>query len=123
MPRILFVDDHEDTCLMIDRWLGSKGYQVVAATSVAEGVRLARTGSFDVYLLDNRFADGTGRELCEQIRAFDVMTPIIFFSGDHPNRLEAALACGAQGFVLKPEFSALPQAIEQALKATSRTPV
>jgi CheY-like chemotaxis protein len=117
-PRILFVDDHEDTRYLITYLLGAWGYEVAAVQSVEEGLALARTRSFDLYLLDSRFADGSGTELCEGIREFDTTTPIIFYSGDHPSRLKKALDCDAQGFVLKPGFDALPRELERAL-ATS----
>jgi CheY-like chemotaxis protein len=116
-PRILFVDDHEDTRLVIITWLGVLGYEVRAAESGAEGLRMAREESFDLYLLDSRFADGTGRELCEKLREFDPDTPIIFYSGESPQRLKDSMECDAQGYVIKPEFDALPKVIESALSA------
>ncbi|MCA1621906.1 MAG: response regulator [Acidobacteria bacterium] len=114
-PRILFVDDHEDTRFLISYLLGGWGYEVAAARSVEEGLALARGGGFDLYLLDSRFADGSGAELCEGIREFDKETPIVFYSGDHPTRLKKSLDCDAQGFVLKPGFDALPRELERAL--------
>jgi len=113
--RILFVDDHEDTRFLISYLLDVWGYEAVAAGSVEEGLRLAHTGGFDLYLLDSRFADGSGTELCEGIREFDKETPIVFYSGDHPSHLMKALECDAQGFVLKPGFDALPRELERAL--------
>jgi CheY-like chemotaxis protein len=114
-PRILFVDDHEDTRFLISHLLGNWGYEAVVARCLSEGLRLARAGGFDLYLLDSRFADGSGAELCESIREFDKVTPIVFYSGDHPSRLKKALECDAQGFVLKPGFDALPRELERAL--------
>ena len=118
-PRILFVDDHEDTRFLISYLLGAWGYEVVAAQTVEEGLQLARSGGFDLYLLDSRFADGSGTELCEGIREFDKETPIVFYSGEHPSRLKKALDCDAQGFVLKPGFDALPRELERALGTTA----
>jgi CheY-like chemotaxis protein len=111
------VDDHEDTRLVIITWLGVLGYEVRAAESAHEGLRMARDERFDLYLLDSRFADGTGRELCEKLREFDPATPIIFYSGETPQRLKESMECDAQGYVVKPEFDALPQVIESALNA------
>ncbi len=114
-PRILFVDDHEDTRFLITYLLNAWGYEVLSAKNVDEGLTLARGGGFDLYLLDSRFADGSGTELCEGIREFDKETPIVFYSGDHPSRLKKSLDCDAQGFVLKPGFDALPRELERAL--------
>ncbi len=116
-PRILFVEEHEDTRVVILTWLGVLGYDVRAAASAAEGLKMAHEEQFDLYLLDSRFADTTGKELCEKLREFDPATPIVFYSGETPQRLRDAMECDAQGYVIKPEFDALPEAIEQALSA------
>jgi CheY-like chemotaxis protein len=115
-PRILSVDDHQDTVLMLRAMLGSCGYEFTGASSVAEGLELAKAQDFDLYLLDFKFADGTGKELCERIREFDRETPILFFSGSHPNIHHEALSCGAQGFVMKPDLDALRREITWVLQ-------
>jgi CheY-like chemotaxis protein len=116
-PRILYVDDHEDTRVVILTWLGVIGYEVRAAEGASEALKMAREERFDLYLLDSRFADVTGKELCERLREFDADTPIIFYSGETPAKLKDAMECDAQGYVIKPEFDALPKVIEQALSA------
>lgn len=115
--RILFVEDHEDTRHLIALWLSMAGYEVETADSVVGGLELARGKSFDLYLLDSRFADGTGKELCERLREFDEITPIIFYSGETPEQLRKALECHAQNFVMKPELEALPQVIASTIEA------
>jgi|ERR1051326_1077826 CheY-like chemotaxis protein len=116
-PRILSVDDHDDTVRLLQVLLSSQGYEVSSAVSVAEGLELAKKKVFDLYLLDLWFADGTGKELCARIREFDEETPILFFSGTHPKAQREAMDCGAQGFVMKPDFEALRREIRQALAA------
>jgi CheY-like chemotaxis protein len=114
-PRILSVDDHEDTLLLLETMLAARGYEVRGASSVTEGLRLAKDEEFDLFLLDFKFGDGTGKELCERIRGFDAETPILFFSASHPALQREALACGAQGFVTKPDFDALRREIGHVL--------
>jgi two-component system response regulator ResD len=114
-PRILFVDDHEDTRFMIKMWLAPSNYEVVTAESLSSGLRLAQSEPFDLYLLDTRLPDGSGRELCLKIREFDRTTPIIFYSGDTPERLRSALECGAQDYVMKPELDGLRRAISRVM--------
>jgi CheY-like chemotaxis protein len=115
-PRILSVDDHEDTLSMLRVMLGGYGYDLTSVTSVAEALELAESEDFDLYLFDFLFADGTGRELCEKVREFDADTPILFFSGSHPNTHQEALSCGAQGFVMKPDFDALRSEVSRVLR-------
>ena len=117
-PRILFIEDHDDTRVMIRRWLGRKGYRVETAESVEGGLELARNEPFDLFLLDYVLEDGSGRELCEEIRGFDADTPILFFSASHPRIQQDALECGAQGFVLKPDLDALRAEIDRVLAAS-----
>jgi CheY-like chemotaxis protein len=114
-PRILFVDDHKDTRDLVYYGLKSLGYEVVATDSPPEGLRLARDRQFDLYLLDSRFAEGSGAELCKAIREFDAETPIIFFTGEHPARLNEVLDCPVQGVVLKPDFDRLREQITSTL--------
>ena len=116
-PRILSVDDHEDTLLMLQVLFGAYGYDLTSASSVEEGLRRAKAEDFDLFLLDFMFSDGTGRELCEKIREFDKDTPIVFFSGGHPIKQQEAVTCGAQGFVMKPDLKALRHEIAQVLSA------
>lgn len=117
IPRILYVDDHRDTLQLVTLWLSKLGYEVMAAASISEGLRLARAQTFNLYLLDGKFAEGSGAELCEKIREFDEVTPIIFYSGVHPTHMRQALECDVQGYVMKPGFEVLPQEIERALHA------
>jgi CheY-like chemotaxis protein len=118
-PRILFVDDHEDTRFLVITWLGTLGYEVTATHSVTEGLKLARSEAFDLYLLDSRLADGEGKELCEKIRELDELTPIVFYAGDIRERVMADSDCETQGFVMKPEIENLPLIIGNALNAVS----
>ena len=113
---MLFVDDHEDTRDMIAAVLGSSRYEVATAGDCDEGLRLATKGESDLILLDYRYEGGTGEELCRLIRRSDADTPILFFSGVDPKLQREALGCGAQGFVLKPDFDALRWEIGQALR-------
>jgi CheY-like chemotaxis protein len=115
-PRILFVDDHEDTRNLISYGLEALGYKVAVTDCTAEGLRLARDKKFDLYLLDSQFAEGSGAELCEAIREFDKTTPIIYFTGEHPSRLEEALGCPVQGVVMKPDFEELKVKIASTLR-------
>jgi CheY-like chemotaxis protein len=111
VARILFADDHEDTRDMIAAALGSEGWEVATAGDCEEGLRLARAGGLDLILLDYKYEDGTGEELCRMIRRSDRSTPILFFSGLDPKLQREALSCGAQGFVLKPDFDGLRREI------------
>ena len=101
--RILCVEDHEDTCDLMIMLLERSNYEVWPACTVADGLRLARSEHFDLYLLDNRLPDGTGVELCQLIRAAHPRTPILFLTAavSETDR-QRAMSAGAQSFLKKP---------------------
>jgi len=97
-----------------------QGYGVETAGGYGEGLRLASAGDYDLILLDYRCAGGAGTELCRQLRERDRETPILFFSGVDPKLQREALSCGAQGFVLEPNFDDLWGEINRSLSRTAR---
>jgi DNA-binding response OmpR family regulator len=102
--RILCVDDDPDTCWMLSLMLGNAGYEVKSASGITEGLKLAKSERFDLYLLDRTFADGTGVELCRRIREFDPQTPVVFFSGlAYESDRQLGLEAGAQEYLIKPD--------------------
>ena len=120
--RILFVDDDDDTCELIAFCFPQ--FEIVTADSMAEGLLLAQSRRFELYLLDNWLPDGTGIELCRQIRQFDPCTPVIFYSAvANESDIQHALSAGAQAYVVKPEsIEKLERVILQSL-TTARVPV
>ena len=102
-PRVLYIEDHEDTRELVTLVLEQKSYEVVTGTTIASGVALAGSEKFDLYLLDSWLPDGSGLELCRRIREFDKATPIIFYSAAayESDRVEA-IKSGAQAYLIKP---------------------
>src|SRR5438270_4734115 len=101
--RILHVDDHQDTRLMMAALLLDCGYGVLTAGSVAEGLELAKEINFDLYILDMRLPDGTGVELCQKLRALTATIPIHYYSsyGDEADHQDALKDCG-DAYLKKP---------------------
>lgn len=100
---ILCVEDDIDTCELIALSLGLSGYKVEAAHSVKDALWKAREEHYSLYSIDTNLPDGSGVELCRQIRAFDPTTPIIFYSAAaFPSQIEKAMRAGAQAYLVKP---------------------
>jgi DNA-binding response OmpR family regulator len=116
--RILYVEEHAESCELLALWLSPLGYEVVSANSVADGLRLAREGNFIVYILSSRFSDGMGLDLCRQIRIFDSNTPIIFYSALTRDSDQAAAAnAGAQAYLRLPDdFDQIEPTIRRLVK-------
>jgi DNA-binding response OmpR family regulator len=101
--HILCVEDDEESMYMLRTLLELYGYEVSSASSLTEGLRLARGNGFDLFLLDDWLPDGIGIDLCKQIRGFDSLTPILFYSGVAGEGVrERALSAGAQEYLFKP---------------------
>jgi len=115
--RILLVEDHEDTCELMIAVLEQSEYEVWPACTVADGMRLARSERFDLYVLDQRLPDGTGAELCEQLRQLHPRTPILFLSAAvYEVDRQRALSAGADSFLKKPnDFEILVPTISRLL--------
>src|SRR6267142_1624219 len=104
--RIMYVEDHEDTCELITLVLQQRNFEVTTESTIEKGVRLAREQNFDLYLLDSWLADGSGLDLCKKIREFDRITPILFYSAAaYEVDRDMALNCGAQAYLIKPSHT------------------
>jgi two-component system alkaline phosphatase synthesis response regulator PhoP len=100
--RILYLEDNEDMRYYVPHLLRAAGYEVTLAGNLVDGLRLAKIGNYDLYLLDHHLPDGTGAELCRLIRTFDTSTPVlIFLSSIDENVMRAAFSAGAQGYINK----------------------
>jgi len=101
--RILYIEDHEDTRELVTIILRQNDYDVTTGSTIEAGIQLARADRFDLYLLDSWLPDGSGLDLCRQIREFDPLTPILFYSAAaYEADREDALKSGAQGYLIKP---------------------
>jgi two-component system OmpR family response regulator len=121
--RILHVDDHQDTRLLMAALLADCGYGVMTAGSVAEGLELAKEIQFDLFILDVRLPDGTGVELCEQLRESHLDVPVIYYSayGDNAESERAVARCG-DAFLHKPlAIDEIEAAVERFLKKKAQS--
>jgi DNA-binding response OmpR family regulator len=103
IPHILFADDDEDTCAMMEMTLRHAGFRVSITGRSSEILHLCSVEQFDALVLDNWMPETSGLEICKQIRAVDNNTPILFCSGAATEAdIAAAIAAGAQGYIEKP---------------------
>jgi PAS domain S-box-containing protein len=61
--RILLVDDHKDTCALMESMLSRRGYEVMTAWDVKGALDLALEHDFDLLVSDLGLPDGTGFDL------------------------------------------------------------
>ena len=102
-PRVLYIEDHEDTRELVTLVLEQRSYEVVTGSTIRSGVALAGLQHFDLYLLDSWLTDGSGLDLCRKIREFDKTTPILFYSAAaYESDRADAIESGAQAYLVKP---------------------
>ena len=119
---ILYAEDNEDACFMLTTLLGLSGIDVSCAYTVEEAFRKAQNGHFDAYLLDVRFPEGSGLELCPQLRNLHPQIPIIFYTSNaYETDRRDGRAAGAQAYLVKPEIDTIIPTILRLVSAASET--
>lgn len=69
MHRVLLVEDNEMNRDMLSRRLMKKGFEVDMALDGAQGVEMARSGAYDIVLMDMSLPVIDGWEATRQLRA------------------------------------------------------
>ena len=119
--RILYAEDDEDSRQMVSLMCKFTGIEVVAAQTVAEAWRAAQSSHFDLYLLDIRFSDGDGFELCRRLREYAPHTPILIYSGcAFEDDKKKGFAAGASDYLTKPYLGDLAVTIRENIKLTKK---
>lgn len=102
MIKLLIVDDDQMNCDLLQSVFTRQGYQVITATSGREGLRLFRTASPRVTLLDLRMPEMDGLTVLKEIRAIDPHAPVIILGGGATEPQEnQARALRATDFIRK----------------------
>lgn len=101
--RVFILDDHELVRQGLKDLLEGEGFVVVGESgSAAEATRRIPALRPDVAILDGRLPDGTGIEVCRDVRSLDPrLRCLILTSYDDEQALRGAVLAGAYGYVLK----------------------
>jgi two-component system response regulator RegX3 len=102
---VLVVEDEESITTPLTAALEREGFDTAVAPTAAEALELARSLEPDVVLLDLMLPDGSGVDVCRELRRTS-QVPIIVVTarGDEADRV-VGLELGADDYVVKP-FSA-----------------
>ncbi len=110
--RILCVEEHQDIAELISFILTQQGYEVKTVRNCADCLRSAAEESFDLYILNDGYADCDSIELCERLRQMDPRTPVLFLS-ENLSSHDRSRTTGAQAYLDKPkDFVSLVQTVE-----------
>ncbi|WP_432503261.1 response regulator [Kineococcus arenarius] len=107
--RVFLLDDHEIVRRGLRELLESEGdLEVVGeASTAAEALRRIPAARPDVAVLDARLPDGSGIDVCRQVRSDSPeIKALVLTSFDDDEALFAAIMAGAAGYLLKQVRSA-----------------
>jgi DNA-binding response OmpR family regulator len=121
--RILVVDDDRRLCAIIKRGLLEEGYAVDLAYDGEEGEYLAEVNPYDVIILDIMLPQKDGIEVCRELRAKKVNTPILMLTAkDAVEDRVTGLDMGADDYLVKPfAFSELLARVRALLRREGRS--
>ncbi len=116
--RILIVDDDRRLCAIIKRGLLEEAYAVDAAYDGEEGEYLAEVSAYDLIILDIMLPIKNGIEICQELRAKRVNTPILMLTAkDAVEDRVRGLDTGADDYLVKPfAFSELLARVRALLR-------
>lgn len=123
MSRILIAEDDRGIADFIERGLKAAGYPCDVVDSGPAAFAMARTGDFDLMILDLGLPHMDGRDVLDQLRALGVTMPIIVLTArtkveDRVRTLEG----GADDYMPKPfQFAELLARVRLRLASRSAT--
>ena len=121
MYHIILVEDDEQIRKSLTELLTYKGYTVTAVEGVQKFYESIKKTTYDAYLLDVILPDGSGYDICENIRD-KTEAPIIFItSSDDEESVVKGLDIGGDDYITKPFHNAeLLSRISSNLRRSAR---
>ncbi len=99
--KILAIEDDIEMLTFLGILLQTAGFEVLQASSAAEGLRLARQMQPSLVLLDIMLPDMDGWEVCERLRQIGPM-PIVFVTVLRSSQDESKAMTMGDDYIVKP---------------------
>ena len=101
--KILVIEDEKKTANYLCRGLVEHGFAVEATGRGEEGLLLARSGAFDLILLDVMLPGRDGWSIITELRRGGNLTPVLFVTArDAVEERVKGLELGADDYLVKP---------------------
>jgi len=102
MSKVLIIDDDEELCELVSEYLGVEGFETAVVNDGASGLEEARSGKYDMAILDVMLPKMNGFEVLKNLR-IDSTLPVLMLTarGDDMERI-VGLETGADDYLPKP---------------------
>jgi len=102
---ILCVSENAQTLERLSILLKQEGYRVITEPSKSKAISKARCCVFDLFIFDVHLADGSGIELCDEIKESHKDTPILFYTSEPgTDYITGAVKAGAKAYLSPPLY-------------------
>lgn len=100
--KLLIIEDDTDLREALSFSFSGDGYDITEVGSKREGLREIEKGLYDIVLLDCNLPDGTGFELCKEVRSYSNVPIIMLTARDTELDEIQALELGVNDYLSKP---------------------
>ncbi|HXS37736.1 MAG TPA: sigma-54 dependent transcriptional regulator [Flavipsychrobacter sp.] len=125
MSKILVIDDDNDMCLLLNRFLTRHGYEVAGINSGKAAIEWMKKNEPSLVLCDFKLEDMNGSEMLGKIKEMHSTAPVIIITGysDVKDAVEV-MKMGAYDYVTKPLFpDEILLTIKKALSEEPKTTI
>ena len=118
MERILYVEDDSSLIDGLQYTLEASGYAVDNARTAKEALAFFRNRQYDLLLLDVTLPDGTGFDICKEVRGVSTIPIIFLTASDQEISVVRGLDMGGDDYITKPfKLNELLSRIKALLRA------
>jgi DNA-binding response OmpR family regulator len=102
-PTVMLVDDDDELAELLTEYFAREGYVLTRVACISDAIPAWRANHADLLILDLMLPDGSGLDLCREMRVLDATVPIIILTarGDPVDRV-VGLEIGADDYIAKP---------------------
>ena len=100
--KLFLLEDDSAISMGISYSLTNEGYCVTTASSIKQGLEIIKNNSFSLYIIDLNLPDGSGYDVCKEIKKQGDL-PVIFLTAyDDEINVVKGFELGADDYITKP---------------------